>query len=101
MKTSKITLATVKSFVRKNQGKIYIDVRSSFDGMIDGLRFEDGGLTLAQKDERNCNQNYTLGISGAWFVGSSRDYFFWFENDNFDGIEVVNSCGKFILAVKK
>lgn len=97
----KITLATVKSFVNNNKSKLYIDVRSSFDGMVDGLRYEDEGFTPVQETERQVNLKHTLGISGAWFVGSSRDYFSKFENDKYDGIEVINSCGKFILVVKK
>jgi hypothetical protein len=95
----KITLSTVKSFIKKNSGNIYIDVRAEFDGMIDGLSFNAQGFSKAEPDIRD--RSYTLGIAGAYFVGCSRDYFSKFENESFDGIQVVNSCGKFILAVKK
>ena len=36
-KMAKITKATVKSFIKKNIDDMYINVRSSFDGMTDGL----------------------------------------------------------------
>ncbi len=99
MKTKKITLATVKSFIKKNIGNIYIDVKSEFSGMIDGLEFNNDGFFKALDSDGN--NNHTLGIQGAWFVGSSRDYFDAFENDTLTGIKVVNACGSFILAIKK
>ena len=97
--SQKITLATVKSFVKKNRESLFIDVRSKFDGMIDGIRHENEGFGKAGKTEENID--YTLGVSGAWFVGRSRDYFEQFENEKFIGIKVFNSCGSFILAVEK
>jgi hypothetical protein len=95
----KITLSTVKSFIRKNSGNLYIDIRSEFNGAIDGLSFYNQGFVKAEKDKQD--RSYTLGINGAYFVGSSRDYFSAFENEQFQGITVLNSCGKFILATKK
>lgn len=95
----KITLSTVKSFIKKNSDNIYINIRSEFNGMIDGLSFYNNGFVKAKKESQD--KSYTLGISGAYFVGNSRDYFSKFEDDNFEGIQVINSCGKFILAVKK
>jgi len=95
----KITLTTVKSFLKKNKGAIYINVKSSFDGMTDGCEMQTKGFKLAQAAEQNFSD--TLGIEGAWFVGSSRDYFTAYECGQFTGIEVYNSCGKFILAVQK
>jgi hypothetical protein len=97
----KITLASVKSFIRKNEGKLFINVKSSFDGMTDGCESRHDGFVKAEKDIHHPEQ--TLGIKGAWFVGSSRDYFTPFDNIGGDmtGIEVYNSCGNFILAVYK
>lgn len=96
----KITLASVKSFVKKNANKLYIDVRSSFSGYTDGIESVNSGFTLAEI-KPNVNYNYNLGIDGAWFVGSSRDYFQAWENETMAGIKVYNSCGSFILATKK
>lgn len=99
METTKITLATVKAFVRKNKGSIYINNRSSFDGMIDGMAYSNNGFVKAQKTERNLDK--TLGIDGAWFVGSSRDYLTKYQTEALEGIEVSNACGNFILAINK
>ena len=100
MTTKKITLATVKSFVKKNFDNLYIRNDSDFDGMQDCVvSTGDSSFRKVETDER-CSDR-TLGIKGAWFVGSSRDYLKSYENDNFKGIEVYNSCGSFILAVAK
>ena len=32
---SKVTLATLKSFLKNNEGKIYFQEHSAFDGMVD------------------------------------------------------------------
>ncbi len=100
MNNKKITLATVKSFIKKNSESIYVKLDSSFDGMIDGLNWnKDASFIKSEIDLHH--PKHTLGIKGAWFVGSSRDYFYNFENENFLGIKVSNSCGQFYLAIKK
>lgn len=93
----KFTLATVKSFIRNNRPDLYIQVKSSFDGMTDMVESVAGGFVPAKedKDHTDC----TLGIKGAWFVGDSRDYFSYYKEDTWEGIKVSNSCGSFILAV--
>lgn len=100
-KMKKITLSTVKSFVRKNSDSLLINIDSHFDGMQDCVASVNSGFKTAQKDERIWNLSNTLGISGAWFVGSSRDYFTPFENENMVGIAVSNCCGSFTLAINK
>jgi hypothetical protein len=97
--TKKITLATVKSFIRKNSGSLSINVCSAFDGMLDGCTSQHAGFVTAQPETKNVDM--TMGIKGAWFVGSSRDYFTAFENDTLVGYEVYNSCGRFIIATAK
>lgn len=95
----KATIATVKSFVKKNAGKILIDVHGSFDPSEDGVRYkENHGFTLAEMVEPTTN---TLGVKGAWFVGRSRDFITAFEKDGLQGFEIDNSCGSFVIAVKK
>lgn len=93
----KITLATVKSFVRKNPN-MYIKVGSKFDGMIDCVRNVDDDFSPIENTDLNVNR--TLGINGAWFVGGSRDYFQSYKHNGFDGVRVYNCCGDFVLAVK-
>ena len=97
----KITLSTVKSFIRKNSDSLLINIGSHFDGMQDCVSSVNSGFMVATKDEREWNQRNTLRVAGAWFVGSSRDYFTAFETENMAGIEVSNCCGSFTLAVQK
>lgn len=95
----KITKATVKSFIRKNEGKIYVKVQSSFDGMVDGIRFIEDQFEIAEKE--TVNTDHTFGIQGAWFVGHSRDYCRAYEDQNFVGYYIHNACGSFYLTTKK
>ena len=95
----RITLATIKSFIRKNRDRLLISTRSRFDGMTDGCE------PCRNKEFRaaNLTENHpsnTLGIAGAWFVGGSRNSFQAYSDDTYTGYEVYNSCGTFILAVK-
>ena len=95
----KITLATVKSFIAKNADRLFIRNDSSFDGMIDGTSYNHGAqFKAAEKTERNFE--HTLGVNGAWFVRSGRDWFLKFEENGFTGIAVSNSCGSFVIAIK-
>ncbi len=96
----KITIATIKSFIRKNQGSVYIKVNSTFDGMIDCVATnKDAAFNKAEKTDRSTEN--TLGISGAWFVGRSRDHFNVYENGSYKGFEIYNCCGSFIIATIK
>ena len=99
--TKKITMATVKSFVKKNEGQIYVKVSSSFNGMTDCVEMIEDGFSLATPNDRaNINMAHTLGIVGAWFVGNSRDYLQAFEDKNYKGFYVSNCCGSFTIAIK-
>jgi len=104
LQAKKITLSTVKSFIKKNRENLYINVKSSFDGMTDGVEQLRNGFVKAQADKTiSKSSDYydrTQGIKGAWFVGSSRDYFTSYNENYLTGIEVSNCCGTFILAIK-
>lgn len=98
---AKITMATVKSFIRKNEGKLYIRTKSSFDGMVDGVRdCPDRDWSLALAPDAGHNHSNQLGIHGAWFVGGSRDYLQPITDGEFTGFHVYNCCGSFDLAVR-
>ena len=99
MDTSKrITMATVKSFLRKNNGKVLIRVKSRFDGMTDSVEWNrNQGFALAAPAGFPEN---TLGLSGAWFVGSSRDRLSPLSEPGLVGFHVYNSCGSFDIAVQ-
>lgn len=97
----KITLATFKSWMRKNEGRILINVKSEFDGMIDGCEScRDGFRALMPATARNSSA-HNLGFNRCWLVLGGRDYFERYEDDGLIGIEVSNSCGRFIVAVNK
>jgi hypothetical protein len=97
--SKKITLATVKSFIRKNRSSLFINVKSSFDGMVDGCTSRNEGFIKAADDTNH--PEHSFGVKGAWFVGQSRDYFKAYESETATGFEVSNSCGHFILAIYK
>lgn len=100
--TKKITRATFKKFVTEADADLYIQVKSAFDGMTDGCETVKGDFIPAVRGTEPINDNpYTLGIKGVWLVGSSRDYFSFFEDSTYVGIRVYNSCGSFIVAVAK
>lgn len=95
----KATIATVKSFIKKNTDKLFINVTSRFDGMTDCCESRNDGFSKAVVGEK-INEHRTFGIKGAWFVGSSRDYIQPFEGNGLVGYSVSNSCGRFVLAIE-
>lgn len=96
----KITLSTLKSFVRKNSGRILVKVTDDFDSSVDGVRpTGDNSFTPARPSNFTDSQN--LGIAGIHLVLSSRDYFRSYSDGQFEGISVSNCCGAFTLAIKK
>ena len=94
LKNKKITLATLKSFIKKSP-KLFVEKISDFDGMTDGLQFfKDHTLQPVSKED-------AIGTKGVWTVGGSRDYFKFLENSNFFGIQVSNCCGCTVLWTPK
>ena len=96
---SKITLATFKSFIRKNRPNLLIRTKSVFDGMVDGVR--DTGereFTPARDSDQVFKNN--MGIAGVWCVLSSRDYFSEINENGITGIHVYNCCGSFDVATR-
>lgn len=96
---SKITKATLKSFINKNRTELFVREKAAFCGMIDGLEYSKEGFKKAEQSERQ--EKYSLGIKGVWLVGGSRNFFSAYEEENFTGIEVYNCCGNFIIAIRK
>lgn len=95
----KPTIATIKSFIRKNEGNLLISHISHFDPMTDCTQSsEKTGFKPAIKTDDHLSN--TFGIKGAWFVGRSRDYITPIGDDSFHGFHVYNSCGSFSLGVK-
>lgn len=99
--TKKITLASLKSFAKRNSDKIYSKCKSSFDGMTDCVQDVDSGWVKSYISDPKEKSYYKTGINGIYTVGGSRDYFRIYEDSVFFGIEVYNCCGTTILAIKK
>lgn len=98
---AKITLATVKKFIRDNRAALLIDTESRFDGMTDCVEScKDRSFTPALTPDEGQNHSNKLGVQGAWFVFGSRDSFTSFERDGVRGIRVYNCCGSFSLGVR-
>jgi hypothetical protein len=95
----KITRTTIKKFIKDNKKGLYIKKTSDFDGMIDCVREVDSGFIRVPQDSEF--SEYTLGVPGAWFVGSSRDYFQPYSDDFMIGYSISNCCGSFILAFQR
>ena len=101
---SKITLSTVKSFIKKNRNDLMIKVKTKFDGMTDGCEPQKNEWVEATQTTEF--MEHTLGVEGAWFTTSSRNFFTPYEStvkDNWDmeGYEISNCCGSFVLAIIK
>lgn len=96
----KITRATVKSFIKKNQGSLYINVKGQFDGMTDGIESRNAGFVKATVDPDYRCQINTLGIAGLWLVGGD-DRYSAYDDSVFEGIAYYNCCGNGVLAIQK
>lgn len=97
---AKATKATIKSFIKKNSGNIYLLGKRYFDGMVDGC-VETSERAFSKAEPTDRFPSNTMGVQGAWFVGNSRDYFMPYSDEQFTGYEVYNCCARFILAVPK
>jgi hypothetical protein len=85
----KITLATVKSFMRKNADNLWTKTMTSFDGMIDCV-------SKAETDwKRTSPEVLEKGLVGS---RGARDYYRPYQNGAWKGIEVTNCCGCWMLA---
>jgi hypothetical protein len=110
--TKKITVATVKSFIKKNRAELLINVRSAFDGMQDmTCDTGDSGFTAAKSRVYYCRETgkdvpvshdnpNTMGVSGVWFT-HGRNSCSVFENETHNGYTVYNCCGEWTVAVAK
>ena len=96
--TKKITKATFKSFIKKNEGKLFTVRKTRFDGMTDSVENTGSEISPAVKTESHVD--HTLGLAAVWLVGGGRDYFSHYEKNGFVGIEFYNSCGSGIVAVQ-
>lgn len=100
----KITRTTIKNFVAREaaNNNLYIKIKSTFNGMTDGVEGVKSEFKQATATTRHENSlKYNLGFDGIWLVGNSRDSFEAYADDNYIGYEVWNCCGSFILAMHR
>jgi len=86
LKNKKITMATLKSFIKKSN-ELFVETVSSFDGMTDGISYNKKRSLIKVSKEN------AIGHQGVWCVGGGRDSLEFVETDTHFGIEVYNSCG--------
>lgn len=98
--TKKITMATLKSFAKRNGDSLYFQELRSFSGMTDCVEENEDRRWIKTEITDKTNY-YRTGIQGVYTVGSSRDYFKFYEDERYIGIYVYNCCGSWILATKK
>lgn len=97
----KITLATLKAFIRKNAENLYVMQESHFDGMSDCVEYNrEKSFTKVDHTKINLDCS-SLGIPGAWVVGGSRNWFSAHDTETHTGIHVSNCCGSFTVAIEK
>ena len=93
---TKITLTTIKKFIKENKDKIYIQNITHFNGMTDGIdNCENQNFYLSEQTEikqKQYGRDNTLGLKGAYFV--------FFNENNFEGYQVSNCIGHFVIATK-
>lgn len=81
---------------------LHLQVKSKFNGMIDGTDFVKEPFTpVTYNDTKKGSYLYdvTLGIEGVWSI-KGRDLLEAYDDGQYRGIYVYNSCGSFILAEK-
>lgn len=100
----KVTRSTLKSFLKKNAGNLYVSEHSRFDGMTDCVERSESKFRRAVNQVFDPKQEYTLGISGIWTVGQSRDSFTAVtvvdQTGTYEGIYCYNCCGSWTVAIK-
>lgn len=99
MEIKKVTKTTFKTFIKKNKGKLFIKVKTKFDGMTDGCESVKNAA-FAPVVETAEYPEHKYGMQGAWLVGGGGDRFRPYAAGGFNGLEVYNCCGHFVVAVR-
>ena len=89
--------------------------KSEFSGWTDGVEIIENQKfkkAVAPKDISRRDQNnelqkiawaddHNLWVEGLWLVWSSRDYFDFYEDNQFRGYSIYNSCWSSVIAFAK
>ena len=96
----KITIATVKAFIRRNMkaGTLLVRSDAEFSGMTDCVESNrDAAFVPAVACHDNGNN---VGVRGVYFVGSSGNYCTPFADGDVTGFRVSNCCGRWVVAAR-
>lgn len=96
---SKITIATVKSFIKRNRAQLLVKVTSQFDGMQDMVVGIENAQFHPAMDNQIPDSKRSLGICGVNFTASTRNYCTAFSDGTYEGFSVSNCCGSWLVAV--
>ena len=98
MATNKnITAITVRSFVKRNEGKVFIKKTAEFDGMTDCIEQISDNWHEA---EYCLDIRRGIGLQGVYIV-DGRTYYFAYEDSEFVGYRYSNCVERGIIAVKR
>jgi hypothetical protein len=95
---AKTTLATIKSFIKKNSNNLYLMRYHKFDSSYDGIRL-DPNPAFEQVTYNPVSDSHRLGIDGAWFTYGGNN-FTPYDDGVYKGFNVYNCCVNFVIAIK-
>jgi len=95
----RVTKASLKAFIKSQvkDGNLFSKNLTSFDGMTDCVTKTEGARWV-KVNVVDMSKEHTFGIPGVWLVGGGRDKFSVFEEGEMKGIQVLNCCGKSVVA---
>lgn len=98
MATNKnITAITVRSFVKRNEGKVFIKKTAEFDGMTDCIEQISDNWHEA---EYCLDIRRGIGLQGVYII-DGRTYYYAYEDSEFVGYRYSNCVERGIIAVKR
>lgn len=92
-----ITAITVRSFVKRNEGKVFIKKTAEFDGMTDCVEQVSDNW---HKAEYCLNIRRGIGLQGVYII-DGRTYYYAYEDSEFVGYRYSNCVERGIIAVKR
>jgi hypothetical protein len=97
----KFTLATAKSFIKKNRSNLLIKVISRFDGRYDCVMSSgDKMFQPITNADYTYDHEHNLGINGVWFTHSGNSFYPRYNaRGEVIGFECCNCCGSFVVKV--
>ena len=92
-----ITAITVRSFVKRNEGKVFIKKTAEFDGMTDCV---EQIMDNWHEAEYCLDIRRGIGLKGVYII-DGRTYYFAYEDSEFVGYRYSNCVERGIIAVKR